>query len=84
MRVNVTSHIIIRRQAYTSLMKWFLLLQLLRIRRFDLLKLRIISEIMNLFRHMIGILGREISSTQGLYLHRSAQHRKKRTETVDK
>jgi hypothetical protein len=30
----------------------------------------------NLFRHMVGLLGRVISSSQGLYLHRTTQHRK--------
>jgi hypothetical protein len=33
----------------------------------------------NLFRHMVGLLGRVISPSQGLYLHRAAQHRKTRT-----
>jgi hypothetical protein len=33
----------------------------------------------NLFRHMVGLLGRVISSSQGLYLHRTTQHRKTRT-----
>jgi hypothetical protein len=33
----------------------------------------------NLFRHMVGLLGRVISSLQGLYLHRTTQHRKTRT-----
>jgi hypothetical protein len=37
------------------------------------------SELMNLFRHMVGLLGRGISPTQGLYLHRTTQHRKTRT-----
>jgi hypothetical protein len=37
------------------------------------------SELMNLFRHLVGLLGRGISPTQGLYLHRTTQHRKKRT-----
>jgi len=34
---------------------------------------------MNLFGHSVGLLGRGISPTQGLYLHRTAQHRKTRT-----
>jgi hypothetical protein len=33
----------------------------------------------NLFRHMVGLLGRVISPSQGLYLHRTTQHRKTRT-----
>jgi hypothetical protein len=32
-----------------------------------------------LFRHMVGLLGRIISPSQGLYLHRPTQHRKTRT-----
>jgi hypothetical protein len=33
----------------------------------------------NLFRHTVGLLGRVISPSQGLYLHRTTQHRKTRT-----
>jgi len=29
--------------------------------------------------HFVGLLGREISPSQGHYLHRTAQHRKERT-----
>jgi hypothetical protein len=32
-----------------------------------------------LFRHMVGLLGRVVSPSQGLYLHRTTQHRKTRT-----
>jgi hypothetical protein len=31
---------------------------------------------LELFRHTVGLLGRVISLSQGLYLHRTAQHRK--------
>jgi hypothetical protein len=34
---------------------------------------------LQLFRHMVGLLGRVISPSQGLYLHRTTQHRKTRT-----
>jgi hypothetical protein len=34
---------------------------------------------LELCRHMVGLLGRVISPSQGLYLHRRAQHRKTRT-----
>jgi hypothetical protein len=34
---------------------------------------------MNLFEHLVGLLGLGISSTQGHYLHRTTQHRKTRT-----
>jgi hypothetical protein len=34
---------------------------------------------LELFRHMVGLLGQEISPSQGLYLHRTTQHRKTRT-----
>jgi hypothetical protein len=33
----------------------------------------------NLFRHVVGLLGRVISSSQGLYVHRTTQHREPRT-----
>jgi hypothetical protein len=33
-------------------------------------------KFLELFRHMIGLLGRVISPSQGLYLHRTTQHRK--------
>jgi hypothetical protein len=46
----------------------------LRIRPCGLFQFRIIFEIMN-HRHMVGLLGRVISSSQGLYLHRTTQHR---------
>jgi hypothetical protein len=31
------------------------------------------------FRHMVGLLGRVISPSQGFYLHRTTQHRKMQT-----
>jgi hypothetical protein len=34
---------------------------------------------LELFRHMVGLLGRVISPSQSLYLHRTTQHRKTRT-----
>jgi hypothetical protein len=34
---------------------------------------------LELFRHMVGLLGRVISPSQGLYLHRTTQLRKTRT-----
>jgi hypothetical protein len=34
---------------------------------------------LELFRHMVGLLGRVISRLQGLYQHRTTQHRKTRT-----
>jgi predicted component of type VI protein secretion system len=33
---------------------------------------------LELFRHMVGLLGRVISPLQDLYLHRTTQHRKTR------
>jgi hypothetical protein len=41
----------------------------------DLFQLKNTSEIINIFRHMVGLPRREISSTQGLYLHGTAQYR---------
>jgi hypothetical protein len=35
---------------------------------------------LELFRHLVGFLGRVISPSQGLYLHRTTQHRKTRTD----
>jgi hypothetical protein len=51
---------------------------LLRIRPIGLFQFRIISEIMN-HRHAVGLLGRVISSLQGLYLHKTTQHGQTRT-----
>jgi hypothetical protein len=34
---------------------------------------------MNLFGHLVGLLGREIGPMKGLYLHGTTQHRKTRT-----
>jgi hypothetical protein len=51
---------------------------LLRIRPCGLFQFRISSETMN-HRHMVGLLGRVISSSQGLYLRRTTQHRERRT-----
>jgi hypothetical protein len=50
---------------------------LLRIRPCGLFQFRITSEIMN-HRHMVGLLGRVISSSQGLYLHRTTKHKQRR------
>jgi hypothetical protein len=38
-----------------------------------------IGGFLNCFRHMVGLLGRVISLSQGLYLHRTIKHRKTRT-----
>jgi hypothetical protein len=35
-------------------------------------------KFLELFRHTVGLLGRVISPSQGLYLHRTTQHRKTR------
>jgi hypothetical protein len=53
-------------------------LSLFRIRPIGLFQFRIISEIMN-HRQTVGLLGRVISSPEGLYLHRATQHRQTRT-----
>jgi hypothetical protein len=37
-------------------------------------------RLLELFRHMVGLLGRVISPSQGLYIHRTTQHRKTRTK----
>jgi hypothetical protein len=55
---------------------------LLRITTCSLFQFRIISEIMN-HRQTVGLLGRVISSSQGLYLHTTTQHRKARTSIHD-
>jgi hypothetical protein len=36
-------------------------------------------KFLELFRHMVGLLGRVISPSQSLYLHRTTQHRETRT-----
>jgi len=35
------------------------------------------SELVNLFGHLVGFLGRWISPTQGFYLHSTTRHRKR-------
>jgi hypothetical protein len=37
------------------------------------------NRFLELFRHMVGLLGQVISPSQGLYLHRTTQHRMTRT-----
>jgi hypothetical protein len=49
----------------------------LRMRLIDLFQFRIISENMN-HRQTVGLLGRVINSSQGLYLQRTTQHRQTR------
>jgi hypothetical protein len=50
------------------------------IRPLSLFRFRIyFLKLVNLFGHLLGLLGRGISPTQGLYLHRTTQHRKTRT-----
>jgi hypothetical protein len=39
---------------------------------------------LELFRHMVGLLGRVINPSQGLYLHRTTQHRKTRTNILER
>jgi hypothetical protein len=51
---------------------------LLRIRPIGLFQFRITSEVMN-HQHSVGLLGQVISSSQGLYLHRTIHHRQTRT-----
>jgi hypothetical protein len=37
------------------------------------------KRFLKLFRHMVGLPGRVVSPSQGLYLHRTTPHRKTRT-----
>jgi hypothetical protein len=55
--------------------------RLSRIRPLGLFRFQILFflKLMNLFGKMVGLLGRGIGPTQGLYLHRTTQHRKTRT-----
>jgi hypothetical protein len=54
--------------------------RLSRISPLSLFRFRIyFSKLMNLFGQLVGLLGRGISPTQGLYLHRTTQHRETRT-----
>jgi hypothetical protein len=39
------------------------------------------STVFKIFRQLVGLLGRELSPSQGSYLHRTTQTQKKRTET---
>jgi hypothetical protein len=40
---------------------------------------RLLFQFLGSIRHLVGLLGRGISPTQGLYLHRTTQHRKTQT-----
>lgn len=51
-------------------------LQRLRIAPYDLFQFRSSSEFDNSFRHLVGLLGQEISPSQGIYLQKTAQHRR--------
>jgi hypothetical protein len=62
----------------TVLLENLLFFNLLLIRSCGLFQFRITSEIMN-HQHMVGLLGRVISSSQGLYLHRTTRDRETRT-----
>jgi hypothetical protein len=53
--------------------------QLLRIRPCGLFQFRTTSEIENQFKHLAGLLGRVVSPSQSLCLHRTVQHRKTKT-----
>jgi hypothetical protein len=53
---------------------YLLLLRLLLVRPCSLFQFRITYEIMNLFRHLVGLLGRGMRPTEGLYVHSTAQH----------
>jgi hypothetical protein len=50
-----------------------------RIRASDLFQFGNTSEIMNHFRHFLGLLRRGIRPTQGLYIHRAEKHREIKT-----
>jgi hypothetical protein len=56
--------------------------QLLLIKPYDLIQFRIVSEIIYQFGHFVGLSGRGISLTQGLYIYRTAQHKKARTNIL--
>jgi len=40
---------------------------------------RLLFQFLGSIRHLVGLLGRGISPAQGLYLHRTTQHRKTQT-----
>jgi hypothetical protein len=58
---------------------YFFFLRLLRIWPCGLFQFINTSEVINPFRHLVEILGRGISHSQRLHLHRTAQRRKTRT-----
>jgi hypothetical protein len=39
-----------------------------------------IRRLLKLFRHLVGLLGRGISQSQGLYQHRTTQHKNTKTD----
>jgi hypothetical protein len=42
--------------------------------------LRLLFQFLGSIRHLVGLLGGGISPAQGLYLHRTTQHRKTQTK----
>jgi hypothetical protein len=74
--MNLTAHLHLRWGK--EKLHFFFSLSPLWIRSIGLFQFRIISEIMN-HRQTVGLLGRVISSSQGLCLHRTTQHRQMRT-----
>jgi len=43
---------------------------------------RLLFQFLGSIRHLVGLLGRGISPAQGLYLHRTTQHRKTLTKSI--
>jgi hypothetical protein len=43
---------------------------------------RIFCQTSKIFRHLVGLHGRRVSPSQGLYLHRTTEHRKTRTHAL--
>jgi hypothetical protein len=72
--LRVTSHFTLHNRSLVSIYLFPVALQSLK----DLGRLT--YRFLDLFRHMFGLFGRVISPSQGLYLHRTTQYRKTRTD----
>jgi hypothetical protein len=74
--LNGYSHILFDNISPLQLIHFFFSMALQSLKDIGRLTYR---RFLELFRHMVGLLGRVISPSQGLYLHRTTQHRKTRT-----
>jgi hypothetical protein len=77
-RPVIWNYFLLSETLHQLLLLLFLLLGVSRIRTSDLIQFRITSKLWSLLDMFVGLLWRGIGPSQGLYLHRTAQHKKMR------